>query len=226
LLALEEALGAEANAAAIRHAYERAVARVPPAPRKALWRRYIYFWIKYALFEELRAKDYPRARAVYAAARRVVPHAHFTFGKLWVLSAHFEIRRGQLSAARQLLGAAIGAAPKPKTFRAYIELELQLGEVERCRTLYERYVTWAPHSAAAWIAMAQLEGSLAEDERARAVFELAVAQPVLDMPELVWKVRARVRPRQAPVRSARAQDGLRSPASVRRARVRALFILS
>lgn len=35
---------------------------------------------------------------------------------------------------------------------------------------------------------ADLERSLGESERARAVYELAIAQPVLDMPEVLWKV--------------------------------------
>jgi len=30
--------------------------------------------------------------------------------------------------------------------------------------------------------------SLAETERTRAIFELAISQPALDMPELLWKV--------------------------------------
>lgn len=34
---------------------------------------------------------------------------------------------------------------------------------------------------------ADLERSLGEAERARAVYELAIAQPVLDMPEVLWK---------------------------------------
>ncbi|KAK3198833.1 hypothetical protein Dsin_022248 [Dipteronia sinensis] len=34
---------------------------------------------------------------------------------------------------------------------------------------------------------AELERSLAETDRARAIFELAIAQPALDMPELLWK---------------------------------------
>ena len=37
---------------------------------------------------------------------------------------------------------------------------------------------------------ADLERSLGEAERARAVYELAIAQPVLDMPEVLWKVLA------------------------------------
>jgi hypothetical protein len=36
---------------------------------------------------------------------------------------------------------------------------------------------------------AELERSLGEADRARAVYELAIAQPVLDMPEVLWKVR-------------------------------------
>ncbi len=35
--------------------YERAIALVPPAPEKRYWQRYVYLWIKYALFEELEA---------------------------------------------------------------------------------------------------------------------------------------------------------------------------
>lgn len=34
---------------------------------------------------------------------------------------------------------------------------------------------------------AELETSLGDLERARAIFELAAAQPALDMPELLWK---------------------------------------
>ena len=37
--------------------YERAISNVPPAPEKRYWQRYIYLWIKYALFEELEAGE-------------------------------------------------------------------------------------------------------------------------------------------------------------------------
>lgn len=40
----------------VRELYERAIANVPPAEEKRLWRRYIYLWINYALYEELEAK--------------------------------------------------------------------------------------------------------------------------------------------------------------------------
>jgi hypothetical protein len=44
------------------------------AQEKRAWRRYIYLWINYALYEELEAKDAERTRAVYKEALRIVPH--------------------------------------------------------------------------------------------------------------------------------------------------------
>lgn len=57
----------------------------------------------------------------------------------------------------------------------------------RCRTLYEKYLEWNPANASAWLKYAELELLLAESGRARALYELAISQPVLDMPEALWK---------------------------------------
>jgi len=73
-------------------------------------------------------------------------------------------------------------------FKTYIEIELQLGNINRCRTLYEKYLEWAPANCYAWSKFAELEKSLNETDRGRSIFEIAIAQPVLDMPELLWKV--------------------------------------
>lgn len=57
--------GAAANSERVREVYERAVAMVPPvSTEKRFWRRYVYLWINYALFEELVAEDVGRAREV------------------------------------------------------------------------------------------------------------------------------------------------------------------
>jgi crooked neck len=77
--------------------------------------------------------------------------------------------------------------PKDKLFKGYIELELKLYEFVRCRTLYEKHIEWNPANCQAWIKFAELERGLDDLERARAIFELAVSQSVLDMPELLWK---------------------------------------
>lgn len=171
----------------VREVYERAVANLPPGNEKRYWRRYIYLWIKYALWEELEAGDMERAREVYRACLKLIPHQAFTFSKVWLLAAKLEVRARRLDAARKILGTALGMAPKDKLFRSYIELEMQLGNIDRCRALYEKYVEWAPSSAKAWLKFAELESQLGEAARARALFELAVGQPLLDMPEALWK---------------------------------------
>ncbi|EFQ28723.1 hypothetical protein CGRA01v4_10126 [Colletotrichum graminicola] len=171
----------------VRDVYERAVAQVPPAQEKRFWRRYIYLWINYAIFEELQAKDVERSRQVYRVCLELIPHKKFTFAKIWLLKAQFEIRQGELTAARKTLGQGIGMCPKDKLFRGYIELELKLFEFLRCRTLYEKHIEWNPSNCQTWIKFAELERGLDDLERTRAIFELAVSQPVLDMPELLWK---------------------------------------
>ncbi|KAF5835195.1 crooked neck-like protein 1-like protein [Dunaliella salina] len=164
----------------VREVYERAVANLPPANEKRYWQRYIYLWIKYAIFEELDAGDVGRAREVYRAALKLVPHHIFTFSKLWVLAANLEIRAKRVDAARRIMGMAVGMAPKDKTFKSYIEMEL-------CRTLYEKYLEWQPANCHGWTKFADLEKSLGEVQRTRGIYELAISQPVLDMPEALWK---------------------------------------
>ncbi|CAI0392017.1 unnamed protein product [Linum tenue] len=171
----------------VRELYERAIANEPPAQEKKYWQRYVYLWINYALYEELDAEDVERTRAVYRLCLQRIPHEKFSFAGIWLLAAQFEIRRLNLKGARQILGNAIGKAPKHKIFRRYIEIELQLGNVDRCRKIYEKYLEWCPQSSCAWSKFAEMERSLGETDRARAIFELAVDQPTLDKPEPLWK---------------------------------------
>lgn len=56
---------------------------------------------------------------------------------------------------------------KENIFKGYIELELQLGEVERCRSIYGKYLEYMPHNCSAWQAFAQLEINVGEIARAR-----------------------------------------------------------
>jgi len=171
----------------IREVYERAVAQVPPSPEKRYWRRYIFLWLGYAAFEEIETKDYDRVRQVYEACLKLIPHKKFTFSKVWEMYAHFELRRLNLDKARKILGTAIGLAPKPKSFKVYLDMELQLREFDRCRKLYEKFLEFDPTYPSAWIQFAGLERGLMETERARAIYEMAIAQPDLYDPECVWK---------------------------------------
>jgi crooked neck len=59
----------------------------------------------------LTCKDVAAARAVYRDCLAVLPHGRpyvFTFGKIWLMAAHLEVRQKDLAAARKILGTAIG----------------------------------------------------------------------------------------------------------------------
>nr|XP_011416206.2 crooked neck-like protein 1 [Crassostrea gigas] len=180
-------LEADANTEQVRDTYERAIANIPPSKEKRHWRRYIYLWINYALYEELEAEDMERTRDVYKACLDIIPHKNFTFAKVWLLFAHFEVRQKNLQGTRRILGTAIGKCPKNKLYRGYIELELQLREFERCRILYEKFLEFGPENCTSWMKYAELETILGDTERAEAIYELAINQPKLDMPEVLWK---------------------------------------
>ena len=181
---LEESGG---DAERVRDVYERAIAQMPSSQEKRDWRRYIYLWIMYAMWEEMTNKDVDRSRQVYQECLKLIPHKKWTSAKIWLAKAQFEIRQLQLQTARKTLGQAIGMCPKDKLFRGYIELEKQLFEFLRCRTLFEKQIEWNSSNGQAWISFAELERTLDDVERARAILELAIEQPTLDMPELVWK---------------------------------------
>ncbi|KAL1399013.1 hypothetical protein pipiens_002275 [Culex pipiens pipiens] len=155
----------ESNQELIRETYERAIANVPPAKDKNLWRRYIYLWINYALYEELETEDLERTRQIYKTCLELIPH----------------------KVARKALGMAIGMSPRDKLFRGYIDLEIQLREFDRCRILYEKFLEFGPENCITWMKFAELETLLGDTDRARAIYELAIQQPRLDMPELLWK---------------------------------------
>jgi len=171
----------------IRELYERAVSEKPPINVKRYWRRYIYLWINYALYEEMVAKDIERCRAVYNAMITIVPHKHFSFAKIWQRYAEFEVRQLNVDMARKVYGRAIGECKKQKIFQNYAEMELRLGNVDRCRVIYEKFIELHPYLPKAWISYVDLEDKVGELDRARHLCELAVNQEQMDMPELVWK---------------------------------------
>lgn len=184
LTLLEEA---SADPSDIRDIYERAISNVPQQDEKRFWRRYIFLWIRYAIYEELETKDIDRARQVYQQCVILIPHRKFSFDKIWLLYAKFEIRHGSIEAARKILGRGIGFSGKPKIFKGYIQLEKDLKEFERCRVLYEKYIETYPDLPQPWIEYGELEQMLGDIERARGIFEMAIDEPEMEMPELVWK---------------------------------------
>jgi crooked neck len=188
---LEQGVFASAKTAdqlhCVRQLHQRAQAARPPVCEKVFWKRYIYLWLFAAVFEEQQAVDFVAARTVYSAALAQVPHEQFTFSKLWLMAARFEIRRLDIAAARRILGSSLGRCPRRKVIAEYVDLELRLGNVDRCRTLLSKQAEVFPSSALSWCQFSEFEQSMGELQRARGVLEIAVQQPDLDPVEVVWK---------------------------------------
>ena len=55
----------EVDVERVRDVYERAISNKPLIMEKIHWRRYIYLWINYAVFEEQVAKEKERAQTIY-----------------------------------------------------------------------------------------------------------------------------------------------------------------
>lgn len=53
------------NLIVTRETFENAVKNIPPVKEKRFWRRYIYLWYNYAVFEELEAENMVNADLVY-----------------------------------------------------------------------------------------------------------------------------------------------------------------
>jgi crooked neck len=171
----------------IREVFERAVAQLPLVKEKRYWRRYVYLWIWYSVWEEVEANDRERAQKVLETALTLIPHQNFTFSKVWNLLARLYIRNHNVNGARKLFGRALGLNPKLKTYKLYIEMELGLREFDRARKIYELMLSKFPSDCSSWISYAELENSLEDFDRCRGIYELAVNQPLLDLPELLWK---------------------------------------
>eukprot|EP01017_Pseudomicrothorax_dubius_P026482 TRINITY_DN2958_c0_g1_i12.p2 TRINITY_DN2958_c0_g1~~TRINITY_DN2958_c0_g1_i12.p2 ORF type:complete len:266 (+),score=98.56 TRINITY_DN2958_c0_g1_i12:1196-1993(+) len=103
------------------------------------------------------------------------------------MAAHFYLRQKDVNQARKVFGLAIGKCPREKIFKAYVEMELQLANVDRCRKIYAKYTETFADSPTPWIKFAELEKNLDELERCRYIFELAVAQEEMNMPENIWR---------------------------------------
>ncbi|ETO30213.1 hypothetical protein RFI_06907 [Reticulomyxa filosa] len=155
---------------------------------KKFWKRYIYLWYKYVIFEELIAKDIERCRKVYQCVIKLIPHDLFTFGKMWIHFAKFEIRQNNLQNARNIFGTAIGKCPKKSIFNQYISIEFQLGEFSRCRQIYNKYIECFMEDCQVWISYAKMEAKLDEYERCKQIYEISISkQEHIDMPEMIWR---------------------------------------
>lgn len=163
--------------------YERAISFLPQVDDRRLWRRYSYLWISYAIFAEVTLGDADRAIAVYKKSLTVLPK---DFAKIYILLAEVHLRKEDLDSMRKTFGMGLGQCRKPKLFEAYAEIELKLGNLERCRKIHAKFIETWPFKPDSWISFVNLELMLEERQRVRALCEAAIAMEHMEMPETIW----------------------------------------
>lgn len=166
--------------------FEEAVSKVPHDKYKSIrWKRYIFIWIRYCFWEEFTKKNVEAARKLWQRCVDAIPHSLFTFGKVWIEYAQFELRNNsdnQLLASRKVLGLSIGKTSqktaKPKIFKYYIELETRLGEWNRVRKLYEKWLEILVTNNLDWSSTlneyVEFENSINEDARCLSLYEFGI----------------------------------------------------
>ncbi|SCU87076.1 LAFA_0E04566g1_1 [Lachancea sp. 'fantastica'] len=143
------------------------------------WRRYVHLWLRVLIYFELHSGNITKTRELFARlTKEVLPNKRFTFAKIWTSYAKFELRQGNLTAARKILGYALGTCPKRKLYKDYIDLEIRLKDFDRVRKIYEQFIAYDPSDLVTWFDYAELEENLGDEERARAIYRLAASSDV------------------------------------------------
>lgn len=171
----------------VAKAFKSSISHAPNDRTKTIrWRRYIMLWVRYALWEELTNNDIDSARIIWSNCLKKIPHKLFSFGKVWKGYAEFELRNSGdegLSKARKILGRSIGQTggngPKSSIFKYYIAFEKRLGEWDRVRLLFEKWIELALLSGTRVLPIiaqyVEFEQSLEEYDRCEAILQLALS---------------------------------------------------
>ena len=129
-------------------------------------REHIGNWVKYARFEEDN-KEYERARSVFERALEVDHRS----SELWLRYAEFEMRNEFVNHARNLLDRAVQILPRVDfLWFKYVYMEEMLGDLAKCRTVFERWMKWMPDDNA-WLSYARFETRCERLQPAKIIME-------------------------------------------------------
>ena len=156
---LEEEYGTENSC---REIYERAISNIPPIKEKKYWKRYVYLWINYALYEECVCNNIEVTEEIYKNILDLIPHKEFTFSNIWILATNFYLRQKNIDKVRKLFGISMGMCPKKKVIDSYINIELQLGNNDRVKKIFQSYIQKFPSDENIWFNFCKFEESLEE----------------------------------------------------------------
>lgn len=184
LIFLEESIG---NITSLEKIYTETLELINGINDKLRWKRYAYMQIYLSSCFEINDHNSAKAIDILEHAIEVFPVDKYNFTALWLHLVKAYIRRKDVTQARKTLGKSIGIKPNKKVIKYYIELETQLGELERCRQLHRRMIELFTNEPESWIGYADFEKGLMEYERARAIYEKIISLAIINEPEQLWK---------------------------------------
>lgn len=121
-------------------------------------------WVKYARFEEDN-KEFERSRSVLERALEVEHRS----SELWLRYAEFEMRNEFINRARNVLDRAIQLLPRVDfLWYKYVYMEEMVGDMPKCRAVFERWMQWAPDDNA-WLSYSRFETRCGQTDRAEAI---------------------------------------------------------
>ncbi|KAJ0042507.1 hypothetical protein Pint_17915 [Pistacia integerrima] len=178
--------------------YKFALDHIPKGRAEDLYRKFVAFEKQYGDKEGIEDAIVEKRRFQYEDEVRKNPMNYDTW-----FDIRLEESVGNKERIREVYEHAIANVPpaeEKRYWQRYIYLwinyalyeELDAEDMERTRDVYRKFIqllmfffNFSKGNCYAWSKFTELERSLDETERARAIFELAIAQPALDMPEVV-----------------------------------------
>ncbi|EYC42379.1 hypothetical protein Y032_0533g3052 [Ancylostoma ceylanicum] len=128
--------------------------------------RSITVWLQYAEME-MRSKQINHARNIFDRAVTILPRAT----QFWLKYSYMEEVIENVPGARQIYERWMEWEPDEQAWQTYINFELRYKEVDRARSIYQRFLHVHGTNVNNWIKYARFEEKHGYVGNARAVFE-------------------------------------------------------
>ncbi|KAF2888991.1 hypothetical protein ILUMI_17182 [Ignelater luminosus] len=92
--------------------------------------KYMYLWIRYALYEEFVDQDVKEIRNVYKTIKELAASLPVDSVKFYLFHARFEIRKGNLEAAQKIADDVIDGIPSEQLVEKMKEIKASLETFE------------------------------------------------------------------------------------------------
>ncbi|VDM97502.1 unnamed protein product, partial [Onchocerca ochengi] len=114
--------------------------------------RSITLWLQYAEME-MRNKQINHARNIWDRAVTILPRAT----QFWLKYSYMEELIGNIPGARQVFERWMEWEPPEQAWQTYVNFELRYKEIDRARTIWQRFLHVHGHDVKQWLRYAKFE---------------------------------------------------------------------